>query len=376
MMTQTGFNFSLPTTVRFGAGVVGDAGGACIALGMRRVLVVTDKGVVRAGLLDLVRASLKKAGIQVEIYDGVHSNPVVADVDEAACMAEAGECDGLLALGGGSPMDTAKGAAVVLAGGGGCDQYLGVLNPRVEPLPIVALPSTAGTGSEVTKWAVISQPEQELKSWIGGDALIPKVALLDPKLTFSLPADLTIYTALDALTHAIGALTSTYSNPMADALALAAIRRIAKSLQRAVESPRDQAARSDLLVASTMAGAAFNSGRLVAVHCISEALGGKYDLHHGLLNAIILPHVMAFNAPAVPEKFSQIAVALGYGDEDGVAAINQFLDPFELPSLRGLGVSEEIFPQMVEGALEACADGRNPRALDKRGVLEVLSDAY
>jgi len=336
---------------------------------------VTDRGVVNAGLLEPALSSLRTAGVAVTIFQDIKSNPTASSVDEAAELARAEGCDVVVALGGGSPIDAAKGAAVVLSLGGRCADHLGATRVSAPLLPIIAIPTTAGTGSEVTIWAVINNEEERFKSWIGGDSLLPTIALLDPEITTTMPPNLTAYTGIDALTHAIGAFTSTFSNPIADALAIAAIELIGKSLFKAVESPQDIEARSDMLLASTMAGAAFNSGKLVAVHCLSEALGGPYDIHHGLANAILLPHVMAFNASAIADKYARVARALGSDQSDGAEAVRRFMEPLQLPTLGQLGVQEADLPRVAALAFGNCSDGRNPRPMTEEDMLRLLRQA-
>jgi alcohol dehydrogenase len=311
MMSQFAeFNFSLATRIRFGVALVNQVGSEITALGAHKPLVVTDPGVAEAGLLEPVLGSLRTAGVASAVFQEVASNPTAENAEQAAAMARAEGCDAVVAVGGGSPMDTAKGAAVVAALGGQVSDYEGWDEVPAQPLPVVAIPTTAGTGSEVSSWAVISDVEDHRKMLIGSTRIAPVVALLDPAMTYTLPASLTAYTGIDALTHAIEAYTATLSNPISDALAIAAVARIGRAFLRVVEDPRDRDARSDMLLASTMAAAAFNSADLGAVHCMSEALGGLYDIHHGLANAILLVDVMAFNAPAVLDEYAEIARAL------------------------------------------------------------------
>jgi len=370
------FRFAMPTRILFGVGRVRQVGKECAALGAQRALVVTDEGIAGAGLLGPIKESLERADIGVSTYEKVQSNPTTTNSDEAAAIAKEDGCDVVVAVGGGSSIDAAKGAAVVAVLGGECADYLGGAElPPCEPLPIVAIPTTAGTGSEVTRWAVINIEEEEHKSWIGSTRILPAVALLDPEMTYTLPPGLTAYTGLDALTHAVGAYTSTYHNPIADALAMAAVHLVGKSLIQAVEHPRDEEARGDMLVASTMAGAAFESAKLVATHCLSEALGGPYHLHHGLLNGILLPYVMEYNQPVVAERQAEIGRALGHEKEDGVEAVRHLVEVLDLPKLGDLGVREFDLPRVAGMAARNCSDGRNPRPLSEDDLLGLLRAA-
>jgi alcohol dehydrogenase len=369
-MPQSTFSFSLGTRVRFELGAARHVGQECRALGARAVLVVTDAGVLEAGLVEPVLASLRGVGIAASVFQHVHSNPLAEDSEHAAAQARAGDCTALLAIGGGSALDAAKGAAILVALGGRLADYEGWDLLPGQPLPVVAIPTTAGTGSEVSFWAVIGGADGR-KMGLGSTRLAPPVALLDPELTYSLPPSLTAYTGFDALTHAIEAYTATSSNPFSQALAIAAVERIGRNLSTAVRTPRDAAARSSLLIASTMAAAAFNCSDLGAVHCMSETVGGFYNLHHGLANAILLAPVMAFNEPAVPGKYAEIAHALGHPGGNAVQAVQEMAEALGVPSLAATGVREADVPVLAAmAAKHACVPG-NPRRITE-GDFELL----
>lgn len=368
------FFFSLHTRINFGVGVVEQVGMECTDLGASKVLLVTDSGVEGAGLLEPVLDSLRDADIEVEVFKDVFSNPTVENVEQAAELGWSAGCEAIVAVGGGSPIDTAKGAACLVKLGGRPLDYEGWEEIPGEPLPIVAVPTTAGTGSEVSVWAVITA-EDHRKTVIGSTKIAPTVALLDPEMTYTLPRHLTAYTGLDALTHAIEAYTSSRSNPMSDALAISAVERIGRSFRRTLESPRDEQARSEMLVASTMAAMAFNSADLGAVHCMSEAVGAQYGIHHGLANAIVLTTVMAYNAPAVSRKYADIAHALGAEHDDGVKAVEALTEDLELPSLADVGVEEEDLDELVRLAAENVALSTNPRPVTEEDFRELFREA-
>jgi alcohol dehydrogenase len=375
MVVFAEFNFSLETRIHFGMGATNKTGGEAAAIGAHKVLVVTDSGVAEAGLLEPVLSSLQSAGITSIVFADVSSNPAAASVENAAAVARDESCDTVVAVGGGSSIDTAKGAAVVAALGGKVSDYEGWEKISGQPLPVIAIPTTAGTGSEVSYWAVISNVADHRKMLVGSPKIAPVVALVDPAMTYTLPPSLTAYTGMDALTHAVEAFTSTLSNPISDVLALAAIERIGASLRRAVETPIDEVARSNMMLASTMAAMAFNSADLGAVHCMSEALGGMYDIHHGLANAILLPHVIAFNEPAAPHKFGRIAVALGTKKGGAAEAVRRLSERLHFPSLRQVGINEVDLPRLAELSGQNISVSSNARLITKEDFLRLFKEA-
>jgi alcohol dehydrogenase len=359
------FDFYSPIRIRFGKGISLQVGPEAAAAGLQHVLVITDDGVFQAGLVQPILSSIAEAGIQSVVYKDVTSNPTEGNVAEAADLARAEGCQAVIAVGGGSPIDTAKGAAIVAACGGKIADYTGWDAIRGAPLPIFALPTTAGTGSEVTNWAVISQQEDHQKYLIGSPKIAPVLALLDPGLTFSLPPALTAYTGIDALVHAIEAYISTLHNPVSDALALTAIEMIGRSLLKVLDAPADEQARSEMLLASSMAGMAFNNADLGAVHCMSEALGGMYDMHHGLANAICLVTIMEFNASVAANRYTAIATALGNLGGDGVESVKALIDSIGIPSLRECGVNEADLPELAHIAMQNISVAGNPREVSE-----------
>lgn len=374
MPSSNPFTFTLGSRIRFELGGARHAGDECRALGARSVLVVTDPGVVAAGLVEPVLSALQRVGVSASTFQQVDSNPTVENVEQAAAQARMDRCAVVVAVGGGSPLDTAKAAAILAVFGGQVGDYEGWDLVPGQPLPIVAIPTTAGTGSEVSFWAVITDANRR-KLGLGSPHLAPAVALLDPELTYTLPPRLTAYTGLDALTHAIEAYTAVPSNPISDALALAAVERIGCDLINAVLIPRDEAARSSLLVASAMAAAAFNCSDLGAVHCMSETVGGFYNIHHGLANAILLAPVMAFNEPAVPGKYAEIARALGHPGESAAEAVRRLVEALEIPSLTAVGVHEEDLAALAQRAAHhACVPG-NPRPIVENDFLHLFREA-
>jgi alcohol dehydrogenase class IV len=382
------FDFHLRPRVLYKAGLVAEAGHELAHLGARRALIITDEGVVRAGLLDLVRAGLAGSVEIAGVFSEVPSNSSVTVVERGAAYAQQCGADLIVAVGGGSPIDTAKAIRILLAEGGRLHDYQGY-NLLTRPLvPMVAIPTTAGTGSEVTTWAVIRDEQAHLKLSFSSIYLAPDLAILDPELTRTLPPPLTAATGMDALVHAIEAFVGTNANPISDSLALQAIDMISNNLRDATYSGDDMDARGPMLVASCIAGIAFSSGggSLGIVHAIAHAIGGAFDVHHGIANSIILPYGMQFNSVAVPNRFARIARAMGVNSggrpeedviADGIDAVRLLAADCDLPSrLRDVGLPQDALPTIAEAALGDAAIFTNPRPATYEDILDVIRAAW
>ncbi|MCU1281332.1 MAG: L-threonine dehydrogenase [bacterium] len=353
-------NFSIyqPTRVVFGDGTVGELALECKRLGIERAMIVTDR--VMRERTDVVARVEKALGARLgAIYDGVIPDTGVECIDEGARQAKEHGCDGLVSVGGGSAIDTAKGMAIVLTEGGSIRDHQGASRLSRRQTPHIAVPTTAGTGSEVSLYIVVKDERAHEKMHFMDDRIIPDAAVLDPSVTVAMPPQLTAATGMDALTHAIEAYTSINQNPIADGLALQAIRLIARHLPRAVAEPTDKLARGQMLIAANIAGMAFNSTGVGLVHAMAHVVGARHGVHHGTANAICLPHVIRFNADELGACYRDVAEALGVdardlGDEMAGEAAAQAVAllsaRIKLPSkLREVGVPE--------GDLEACAEG-------------------
>jgi alcohol dehydrogenase class IV len=379
------FEFQSRPRVLYKAGLVDELGHEIGRVGGSRVLIVADEGVVRAGLLDRVRDGLH--GVEIAgIFTDVPANSSVAVVERGAAYARQRRADLLVAIGGGSPLDTAKAIRIILTEGGGLHDYEGY-NLLERPLiPMVAIPTTAGTGSEVSPFAVIRDEEAHVKMTFSSPFLAPELAVLDPEMTRTLPPHLTAATGMDALTHAIESFVSTEANPISESLALVAMDMIGTHLRTATYIGDDIEARGQMLVASCMAGMAFSSGFLGIVHAMAHAVGGAFEVHHGTANAILLPHGMRFNSVAVPNRFSRIARALGVpaggrAEErviaDGIEAVRSLAEDCRLPTrLRDVGVPEDALRLLAETALGDAAIFTNPRPASVDEVIELLRAAW
>jgi choline dehydrogenase len=375
--------FEVPTVMKHGLGAIDALAEEVKSLGLRRPLLVTDPGCVQAGLLERVAKPLKGANVDYVVFDRVAPNPGIALVDEgAACYAEE-KCDGLIGLGGGSAMDTAKAIGVVASNGGSIRDY-----EWADPQPIrrripptICVPTTAGTGSEVTLWAVITDPERKIKFNVGGAAEIGAwVALIDPLLTVGLPAWVTAATGMDALAHAIECYTCAYAQPFADAVALLAMEYVGQYLRVAYAQGSNVEARYKMSMAAMLGGMAYGKESAGAAHAMSQSAGGVHDVAHGALTARVLGPVMEYNYMGEPHKFARIAQALGedtrglsvwQAAERACDAVNRLIEDVDIPTLQEMGFSEDEIPMLARIAFEDPQTVGNPRDLSEeayRGI--------
>jgi len=308
------FEFTLPTKLVYGVGILGNIGESVKVFGNRNAMVVTDEVLVKTGLVEKVKAGFKGSPIKIACtFDKVPPNSTIDAVEQCAAMAKKKACDLFIAVGGGSVIDTAKVANILVTKGGKLQDHMGayLLESSEQLLPFIVIPTTAGTGSEVTKVAVIADPENDVKLPFAEEQFLPQLAILDPEMTVSLPGKLTAATGMDALTHAIEAYVDKEWSPASDALALHAIKLITTNILQACAKPEDLQARGAMLVGSFLAGVAFSHSMVGMVHGISHALGGVYHIPHGLANALVLPEVMAYNLEEQTDRYADIALAMG-----------------------------------------------------------------
>jgi|HigsolmetaAR202D_1030399.scaffolds.fasta_scaffold00162_5 Alcohol dehydrogenase, class IV len=381
-------SFSIPTVIKHGLGAVSTLGEEAKALGMRRPLVLTDPGIVRAGLLDHALAPLRAAGLDYVVFDRVAPNPPIALVDEAAALYLAEQRDGVIGLGGGSTMDTAKSVGVVVAHGGSIRDYEWAdpqpITKRIPPT--ICVPTTAGTGSEVTLWTVITDPARKIKFNVGGTPLIGAwVALIDPELTFALPAHVTAGTGMDALAHAIECYTCAYAQPITDSVALLAMEYVAQYLRIAFAQGNNAEARYKMSMAAMLGALAYGTESAGAAHAMSQSAGGVHDVPHGALTARLLGPVMEYNYLGAPHKFARIAQALGediralsvwQAAEKAVEAVYRLTDDLEIPTLQELGFSEDEIPHLAEIAFADPQTIGNPRDLSKESYVKIYQRAF
>jgi alcohol dehydrogenase len=366
------FSFELPTRIEYGVGVTGKLVESINALGSRKVLLVTDKGIEASGLLSAISEQLATAGLEYEFFSDVDPNPKDHNVHAGTQIAKDFQADGLVAVGGGSPIDCAKSIAVLATHGGAVRDYEGGHKISGNVLPLIAIPTTAGTGSEVTFSSVITDTGEGFKFTVKHPCMAPRIALLDPQMTITMPPGLTAATGMDALTHAIEGYTAKVSEPLADAAALYAIELVTKYLKTAVFEGTDREARAGMLLGSVLAGIAFSHSDVASVHCIAEALGGKYDTAHGVCNAVVLPAVMEYNMEYCRERYARIALAMGISfdsTEDGarkaVEAVKQLAVDVNLPDFGSFGVKAEDIEELALKSFVNGSNADNPRAMAK-----------
>jgi choline dehydrogenase len=374
---------SVPTRLIHGPGAVTSLAAELEALGVARPMLVTDPGVAAAGLVERVLPQLDGA----VVFDDVRPNPDIELVDGgAAAYVEAG-CDGLVALGGGSPMDAAKGIGVVARHGGSIAAYEWGRDPIEQRIPpLVAIPTTAGTGSEVTLWAVITDHERQIKFNVGGTPLIgAHVALIDPELMLGLPPAVTAATGMDALSHAIECFTCDYHQPFNDAVALHAIELVGRWLETAVDDGTSLEARTQMAHAATLGGMAYGTESAGAAHAMSQSAGGVHDCPHGALTARVLGPVCEFNVPALPERYARIAQGLGVETHGmgvleaacaGVEEVYRLIDAIGIPTMEELGFSVDEIPMLARIAFEDPQTRGNPREVDVAGYEEIYRNAF
>lgn len=350
-------------------------------------LIVLDKGLSETGFRQRVSGLLDLGAMKYAIFDKVEAEPALELADEGAEMALKNKCDAVVGIGGGSAMDVAKAVAVLVANKGKAVDYLGLNKIPGRGLTKIMVPTTAGTGSEVTFTAVFSRKDLKKKEGMNSPYLYPELALLDPKLTLSLPPEPTAATGIDALCHAIESYTSVNSSPMSEMVSLEAIGLISHSLRTCVHNGSDLEAREQMLLGSLYAGLGLANAGVGAVHSLSYPLGGKYGIPHGMANTIMLPPVMEFNLPAALEKFAVIASVMGEQTEDiplrdaaylAVEAVEALVEDCGIfTGLEELGIPEEAFPELAKVAMTVARPlENNPRKVTPEDAVEMYKQVY
>lgn len=383
------FTFHMPGKVVFGVGSSQELSDLVLCYSLKkRVLLVTDQVIGKTGGFAAILDGLKKNEIQTAVYDQAVPEPSVEAADRAAAVMKESGCGMAIAVGGGSVIDCAKVMCMLCTNDGSVRDYLfgGSKAITNRPLPLVCVPTTAGSGSEVTASSVISDPVKGIKLSVTHEWLIPLAAVVDPLMHKDMPPLITASTGMDALTHAIEAYVSRKAEPLSDAFALAAVRLIASNIRTAVYEPDCMEARSGMALASLMAAAAFVNGGLGAVHGISQAMGGVAHVSHGIGNALLLPFVCEVNLPGSMERYAQLASLLGEKTEGlslyqaadcCVNALHRMIRELKLPkTLRDVKVTREMFPAIVKGGLEYRLMPLNPVPLKESDILAILEATY
>lgn len=365
---------SVPGTLLIGGDALEKAAEVLKPLNMKRALIVTDRFMVDSGVADRLAGILFDAGIVTEVFADTVPEPTSDCLDQCLTALSRASYDGIVALGGGSPIDTAKAAAFLTVHGGAMRDYKAPLVNRAPGLPVVAIPTTAGTGSEVTKFTIISDSETHEKMLCAGPAFMPRVAIVDYKLTLSMPFRLTADTGIDALTHAIEAYVSRKANPFSDGMAKLAMKAIWDNLHTACFDPGNEAARAAVMLGANQAGMAFSNASVALVHGMSRPIGAHFHVAHGLSNAMLLPEVTAFSLSGAEKRYADCARIMGLAQVDEsdaeagqklVEALRRLNTDLQVPGPKAYGLDgqrwQELLPLMAEQALASGSPGNNPR---------------
>ena len=379
--------FRAPAVISTGPGAAREAGAYTKQHG-GKALIITDANLEKIGLLAEVKASLEAAGVSYSVYDKVVMEPVVEYVDDGLRALNEAEANVVVAVGGGSPIDTGKAVAAMSRNPGRISEYMGVGKLGKPSMPLIAIPTTAGTGSEVTPFTIITDPATDIKMLISSPYLIPSVALVDPLMTMKMPRSITAATGLDALTHAIEAYVSVKAQPLTDTFALSAIRLISTNLLRAYSQPDNLEARSSVLMGALQAGLAFANSSVALVHGMARPIGAYFHVAHGVSNAVLLPTVIEFSVPGNPRRYADIAEAMGeqtkglHVDDAAVKtveAVRRLNADLQIPTLRGLKIDEAKFDavvgKMAADAIASGSPGNNPRIASPEEIVNLYRKA-
>jgi len=378
-----------PRLMAVGGGALADLPSLMARLGLSRPLIVTDPYIAGSGILDRATGLLDTAQIAWSVFSDTVSDPTTEVIGIGAQLLRDGEFDSLVAIGGGSSIDTAKGMSVLFANGGHLRDYkVPAEIPRLGP-PIIAIPTTAGTGSEVTRFTVVTDTETDEKMLIAGLACCPAAAIVDYELTLTMPLRLTADTGIDSLTHAIEAYVSRRANPFTDGLAKNAMGLIARHIRAACAEPQNRAAREAMMLGATTAGMAFSNASVALVHGMSRPIGAFFHVPHGLSNAMLLPEITAFSAPAALERYADCARAMGVAEEGegSQAAVARLLDELrrlnddlKVPTPRAYGIDrsryDELLPVMASQALASGSPANNSRVPTAEEIIELYRRVY
>ncbi|MDZ5601823.1 L-threonine dehydrogenase [Pseudomonas sp. RP23018S] len=377
--------FFIPAVNMMGIGSLDEAMLAIRKYGFRKALIVTDAGLAKAGVAAKVANLLAQQDIDSTLFDGAKPNPTVGNVESGLELLGRSSCDFIISLGGGSPHDCAKGIALCAANGGHISDYEGVDQSAKPQMPLIAINTTAGTASEMTRFCIITDEVRHVKMAIVDRNVTPLLSVNDPSLMAAMPKGLTAATGMDALTHAVEAYVSTAATPITDACAIKAIELISANLHSAVIQGDDMAARENMAYAQFLAGMAFNNASLGYVHAMAHQLGGFYDLPHGVCNAILLPHVSSFNASVCPARFKDIARAMGIdtqqldaeqGAAAAIAAIRTLSAQVGIPSgLVELSVKVDDIPTLATNAMKDACGFTNPRTANQHEIEQIFHTA-
>lgn len=375
------YRFVMSTEIVYGIGASKEVGSIVASLGAKKAFIVSDQGVKHAGLLEPIQNGIFEKGIETALFDDIERSSSVQTVDRGADIIRSNGFDIIVAIGGGSAIDSGKAMGVVVTNGGACGDYAGINKIKCPPLPVIALPTTAGTSAELTDVAVIADRNKKARLGLRSPLIVPKIAIMDPLLTVSMPAHVTAATGMDALTHAIESYTNIVTKEPSETMTLEAIKLIGSNLRTAVANGKNTQARERMMMACLLTGLAFRNTGLGAVHAISGPFCGYYEIEHGIANAVILPYVMKFNLSGCLEKYANIAAALGVNTENmskrqaalsAIDAVQELNADVGLPaSFKDLKLDENVLPEIVEKASKTGNAVINPRQVTKEDLLAI-----
>jgi alcohol dehydrogenase class IV len=380
-----------PRAIRIGAGAVQQVAAVLAQFGLRKPLVVTDPWMVSSGTVDKALAPLRAAGLEPAVFSETVPDPTDLVIEAGVKVLLAGDFDCLVGFGGGSPMDTAKAMAILATAPAGTKMRVFKVPAVADAglVPVICIPTTAGTGSEATRFTVITDTETDEKMLIAGLGALPLAALVDYELTFSLPPRITADTGIDSFTHALEAFVSARANAQSDTWALSAMRLIGPNLRTAYHQPDNAAARQAMMLGATQAGLAFSNSSVALVHGMSRPIGAHFHVAHGLSNAMLLPAVTEYGLEAALDRYAEAGRALGVAqraDSDATAAekllaeLRAWNDELKVPTPQGYGIDratwEELLPLMAEQALASGSPGNNPRVPDAAGIVALYRKVY
>ncbi len=382
-------SFIIPPTVITGIGATEQAGAQAKRLGARTALVVTDSGIVKLGYTDELVNQLRRVGISVSLFSDVTPDPTLQNVNDGLKQYREESCNAIISIGGGSAIDCGKGIAIRLTNDGELAEFMGVNKIPNPGAPLIAIPTTAGTGSECTKATVITDTEHNVKMMLSSPCIVPQVAIVDPLLSLTTPPHLTGAVGVDALTHAIEAYISKRAQPITDALALKAIRMISGSLRQAWANGENMKARTEMMIAASIAGMAFSNSSVALVHGMSRPIGAYFHVHHGLSNAVLLLDVMEYSAVGAPDRFADIARAMGepidgfssmHQADAAISSVERLVNDLQMPRLGEIGIDQGEFEAVTDRmALDALASGspaNNPRQPTKEEIVALYRKCF
>ena len=387
-MAERAYDFLMPSVNFFGPGVISKIGERAKMLGMKKPVIVTDKFLenLKNGAVAQPLASLKKSGVDYVVYNGVEPNPKIHNIKEVKTLYEKEDADSIITVGGGSAHDTGKGAGIIMTNGDDITKLAGIETLKNPLPPLIAVNTTAGTGSELTRHAVITNEETHLKFVVVSWRNIPLVSFNDPTLMLDIPKGLTAATGMDAFVQAVEPYVSVDHNPITDSQCIQAIKLIESSLREAVANGHNLQARTKMVEAEMLAGMAFNNANLGYVHAMAHQLGGQYDAPHGVCCALLLPYAEEYNLIADPERFAELARIMGENTDGlstrdaaelSIKAMKQLSEDVGIPhSIKDIGAKPEDFDLMAENALKDGNAFSNPRKGTKEDIVKIFQEAY